>query len=178
MDKNISVPFRSLEAKLINQEQDRTTCWLKEVISIRNRGKNSTQKDKDGLTNSMINSFWNGNPDEMISLQQPTKGLPCLSAEQSEQGSLEELKYFYLWVPHKLDLISEIIYILCYWMIMMNVFTAPLNKLTICDPTWANEALWGRYQNWHLNSNSMYCSISKEHFATKMIFISYSYQTL
>ena len=25
-----------------------------------------------------------------------------------------------------------------------------------CDPTWANEALWGRYQNWHLKFNILF----------------------
>ena len=47
------------EAKLIDQEQDKTTRWLKEAIWIRSRGKNSMNKG-EGLTNSrtsMIISF-------------------------------------------------------------------------------------------------------------------------
>ena len=36
----------------------------------------------------------------------------------------------------------------------------------ICDPTRANEALWGRYQNWHFKFNVLF-NIYKEHFATK-----------
>ena len=65
------------EAKLIDQEQDKTTRWLKEAIWIRNRGNDSTNKD-EGLTNlitSTINSFWNGNPGVMTSLQELTKGI-------------------------------------------------------------------------------------------------------
>ena len=46
----------------------------------------------------------------------------------------------------------------------------------ICDPTRANEALWGDIKTDILNST--YFSISKEHFGTKTIFISYSYQKL
>ena len=34
------------EAKLIDQEQNKTTPWLKEAIWIRSRGKNSMYKDK------------------------------------------------------------------------------------------------------------------------------------
>ena len=36
------------------------------------------------------------------------QGLPSLNEEQSEHGSYKELKYLYMWVPHQLDLISEI----------------------------------------------------------------------
>ena len=46
----------------------------------------------------------------------------------------------------------------------------------ICDPTRANEALWGRYQTDILNST--YCLIYKKHFDINMIFISHSYQKL
>ena len=74
------------------------------------------------------------------------------------------------------------------WMVL-NTYTQPVTRSKsptckvpfavtrhICDPTWANEALWGRYQNWHFKFT--YCSISQKHFDTKTIFISYSYQKL
>ena len=48
-------------------------------------------------------------------------------------------------------------------------------KFKICDPTQDNLRLFeGDIKTDILNST--YCSISKEHFDTKMIFISYSYQ--
>ena len=33
------------------------------------------------------------------------KGLPCLSAEQSEQGSRNELKYIYPWIPYQKEML-------------------------------------------------------------------------
>ena len=29
-------------------------------------------------------------------------------------------------------------------------------RTIICDPAWANEALWGRYQNWHFKFNILF----------------------
>ena len=87
------------EAKLIDHEQDKTTRWLKEACWIRNRGKNIMNKD-EGLTNSITSTHSETATQEWWRNNQQ-KWLPCLSAEQSEQGSWEELKYFYPWVLHQ-----------------------------------------------------------------------------
>ena len=52
------------EAKLIDQEQDKTTRWLKEAIWIRSRGKNSMNKDEGAYK---LNNIY----DQIILKRQP-----------------------------------------------------------------------------------------------------------
>ena len=40
--------------------------------------------------------------------------------------------------------------------LLSNKMSANILRLCKCDPTRTNEALWGRYQNWHLKFNILF----------------------
>ena len=65
------------EAKIIDQEADKTTRWLKEAIWIRSRGKESMNKDEGAYKLDLIY-------DQIISKRQPSR--LATPASQSASG--------------------------------------------------------------------------------------------
>ena len=61
----------------------------------------------------------------------------------------------------------------CYWCFVLFIYLFTFWAAIICDSTRANEALWGRYQNWHFKFNILFIILGT--FWHQVMFISYSY---
>ena len=60
-----------------------------------------------------------------------------------------------IWGPSMGVLSSRVILLLVSHEVVAFCSYIPHIK-NICDPTQANEALWGRYQNWHFKFNILF----------------------
>ena len=67
------------EAKIIDQEADKTTCWLKEAIWIRSRGKDTMNKDEGAYKLDRIY-------DQIIYKRQP---LELMTSSQSSRVAIQ-----------------------------------------------------------------------------------------